>query len=179
MQSTTYSIAQSLTFAQSLTLFMSLILSIIVLGTVLGVLYKVFFVFLSIVAYPTYLGLHFIEHYFPFIKLNRAKKGSRSLLMDSCASIVTLYSCQVLLPNIADITGASNPANAILETLQRAPLAALSSISPNSSAFVWIPFIALIVVYAISFFEEPDTHEAIDKMKNLSAEGPWKKLLGS
>jgi hypothetical protein len=99
--------------------------------------------------------------------------------MDFCASIVTLYSGQVLWPNIADITGASNPANAILETLYRAPLAALSSISPNSSAFVWIAFIALIIIYAISFFEEPDTHEAIDKMKNLSAEGPWKKLLGS
>lgn len=177
MQNATYSLTQSLT------LFMSLTLSIIVLGTMLGVFFKVFFVFLSIVAYPTYLGLYFIEHYFPFInfiKLNRAKKGSKSLIMDTCASIVTGYSCQVLFPNVANIIGTSKPLDAILETLQHAPVATLSSIiSPNSSAFVWITFIALVIIYSISFFEEIDTHKAIDKMKNLSAEGPWKKLLGS
>jgi hypothetical protein len=175
MQNTMYFIGQGLTS------LIYIILSTVMLSILVGIFYKIFFALLSIAAFPTYLGLYIIEN-FAKLKLNRAKKGTKALIMDACAAMVTVYSCILLWPSIVSILptiGTSKLPVTILEASQRLPATFSSPIPPNLATPTWTTFILLVIIYTISFFEDADIDEPVDKIKNLSADGPWKKLLGS
>lgn len=157
----------------------SMIMLLVVLSIFLGILNKIYSIILAILAFPTYLGLYALESFMPYknkhghnvVGLNIAKKNPAKLIMNICASFITLGVLSVV-EKIWYILGS-------LSEQDRLELLELALTGQLFAAFELVIFmVCLIVIYVISYFwAEKDENDSWTKIENLSIPSLWKSVV--
>lgn len=147
------------------TLFMgisSMIIILLCLATIVGILLKLLLAILELCAYPTYIGLYFLEQQLPrykILKLNVSDKGWGKIIMNICATIITFANLTVLTFLTIffyqqRITTSINPLP-------------YEKILPPSAIVVYM--LCLVIIYIVSYYftdiDNNTPHDKIDKLK--------------
>jgi len=140
----------------------------------MGILQKIYSIILAILAFPTYLGLYFIESWLPYknskgenvLSLHIPKKNPQKLFMNFAASVVTLCLLQFVYAILVSINTHTSQAKALTLIVE-------GKLTSTTNMIIFIS--SLIVIYIISyFFSEKDQDDAWTKMENLSLPSLWK-----
>jgi len=158
---------------QSLT---SMLMILLVLSIFMGILLKIYSIFLAIFAFPTYLGLYFIESSLPFLNkngenilsLNIPTKNPQKAIMNGSATFVTLS----LLPFFEVVFNALRNPEPQVGFVESAMLGKLFP-----PIYLVMLLIGLSMIYIISyFFSEKDKNGSWTKIENLSIPSLWKTV---
>ncbi|WP_308366439.1 MULTISPECIES: hypothetical protein [unclassified Microbulbifer] len=166
---------QDLTLAESLTGLFGMFLMLFVLAIISGALLKLLLFMVPVLAFPTYIGLIYLEYGFSFFKNNRNKRilsvrfpktDPYKRIMNASAAFITFN----FLPYIQFLIDKLSSPNGHVELLKEMTRGEV--IHP---VLMFLIFVALLAIYLVSYFfgEEKDSSPT-SKLERLAIPQLWK-----